>query len=94
MSEYEDSERNRSTGMFHQQPGCLGVLFLRSGDECLALTFWRDWEAVHRLKTSTSYLQASEFYRSSGMLVDEPSLEVFEVQGGFLAAPLLDAVGR
>lgn len=84
IAEYEQNERNRSTPMFRQQPGCLGVLFLRSCGNCFALSFWKDLESVEELKTSQSYLDASAFYSNSGMLLGEPSLEVFEVKGGFL----------
>lgn len=84
IGEYEENERNRSTPMFQKQPGCLGVLFLRSGESCFALTFWKDIESVEQLKTSQSYLEASAFYSNSGMLLGEPSLKVFEVKGGFL----------
>ena len=86
IAEYEENERQRSTPMFRKQPGCLGVLFLRSGENCFALTFWKDLESVERLKTSQSYLEASAFYSNSGMLLGEPSLQVFEVKGGFLEA--------
>jgi len=88
--EYEENERNRSTPMFRAQPGCLGVLFLRSGGESFALTFWRDIEAVERLKTSQSYLEASAFYADSGMLINQPSLQVFEVNGGFLDSAIAE----
>ena len=84
IAEYEENEQNRSTPMFHKQPGCLGVLFLRAGENCFALTFWKDLESVERLKTSQSYLEASAFYSHSGMLLGEPSLQVFEAKGGFL----------
>jgi len=84
IAEYEANERTRSTPMFRRQPGCLGVMFLRSGENCCALTFWKDLESVQALKTSTSYLEAAAFYSNSGMLVGDPSLEVFEVSGGFL----------
>ena len=73
--------------MFKEQHGCLGVLFLRSDDMCFALTFWKDLDAVERLKTSKSYLEASQFYEHSGMLIGEPSLQVFEVEGGFISFP-------
>jgi heme-degrading monooxygenase HmoA len=92
MAEYEENERNRSTPMFKQQPGCLGVFFLRSADDCLALTFWKDMDAVNKLKHSESYLQASAFYEQSGMFLGEPSLEVFEVKGGFLLSDLYDQI--
>jgi heme-degrading monooxygenase HmoA len=84
IGEYEENEQNRSTPMFRKQPGCLGVLFLRSGGDCFALTFWKDMEAVEQLKTSQSYQEASAFYSDSGMLIGQPSLQVFEVKGGFL----------
>lgn len=86
IAEYEENERNRSTPMFRQQPGCLGALFLRSGETCFALTFWKDPDSVKRLETSKSYLEASAFYSKSGLLLGEPSLDVFEVKGGFLNA--------
>lgn len=84
IAEYEENEKSRSLPMFHQQPGCLGVLFLRSSENCFALTLWKDRESVERLKTSQSYLEASAFYSNSGMLLEQPSLQVFEVKGGFL----------
>ena len=93
MGEYEENEGNRSTPMFRKQPGCLGVLFLRSGDDCFALTFWKDMEAVERLKTSKSYQAASSFYSDSGMLIGEPSLQVFEVKGGFLNSCIAENLG-
>ena len=83
MAEYEQNERNRSTPMFREQPGCLGALFVRCAETCAALTFWKDMNSVERLATSRSYLEASAFYSSSGMLIGAPSLEVFEVSGGF-----------
>jgi len=84
IAEYEENERTRSAPMFRRQPGCLGVMFLRSGENCCALTFWKDLESVEALKTSTSYLEAAAFYSNSGMLLGDPSLEVFDVSGGFL----------
>lgn len=93
MGEYEENERERSTPMFRKQPGCLGVLFLRSGDDCFALTFWKDKEAVERLKTSKSYEEASSFYSDSGMLIGEPSLRVFEVKKGFLDSHIAENLG-
>jgi heme-degrading monooxygenase HmoA len=84
IAEYEENEHSRSLPMFRQQPGCLGVMFLRSSENCFALSFWKDLESVEKLKTSTSYLEASEFYANSGMLIGDPSLKVFEVSGGFL----------
>jgi len=94
IAEYEENERNRSSPMFREQPGCLGVLFLRLGDECFALTFWNDWDAVNRLKVSKTYLETSAFYSDSGMLIGEPSLQVFEVKGGFLTAQLSENIQR
>jgi heme-degrading monooxygenase HmoA len=92
LATYEENERNRSLPMFKEQPGCVGVLFLRSEDTCFALTFWKDLDAVDQLKTSKSYLEASAFYELSGMLVGEPSLQLFEVKGGFFSLPLLETI--
>ena len=78
--------------MFEQQPGCLGALFLRSGNECIVLTLWRDKESVERLKTSKSYLDVITYYGASGVWVEEPSLQVFEVSSGFLAEGLAASV--
>lgn len=93
MEEYEENERERSSPMFRKQPGCLGVLFLRSGDDCFALTFWKDMGAVERLKTSHSYQKASSFYSDSGMLISEPSLQVFEVKEGYLDSRIAENLG-
>lgn len=93
IEEYEENERERSTPMFREQPGCLGALFLRSRDDCFALTFWKDMEAVERLKTSKSYQEASSFYSDSGMLMSEPSLQVFEVKEGYLDSRLAENLG-
>jgi hypothetical protein len=46
--------------------------------------FWKDLASTDWLTTSESYLEASAFYSNSGMLLGEPSLQVFEVKGGFL----------
>ena len=88
MAAYERNERERSLPMFKQQPGCLGALFLRADDMCFALTFWKDAGAVERLKSSKSYIDACTFYDQSGMLIGEPSLQVFEVRDGFLSPAL------
>jgi heme-degrading monooxygenase HmoA len=92
LAEYEENERNRSLPMFKEQPGCLGVLFLRSMGMCSALTFWSDRAAIEQLNSSKSYLDASRFYENSGMLEGEPTLQVFEVQGGYLGDYLLTMV--
>ena len=89
LATYEQNERDCSLPMFKEQPGCLGVLFLRSDEMCFALSFWKDADAVDRLKTSKSYLEACAYYEQSGMLIGDPSLQVFEVKDGFFS-PLLE----
>jgi hypothetical protein len=59
-------------------------VFLRSGEDCFALTFCKDMEAIERLNISKLYQETSAFYSDSGMLIGQPSLQVFEVKGGFL----------
>ena len=76
--------------MFKKLDGCLGVLFLRSRRSCFALSFWRDRKAVEALKDSKLYQETSEAYEESGMLVGNPSLEVFEAVLGFTTVGPLD----
>lgn len=83
MAEYEHNERNCSTPMFPEQPRCLGV-FSCVLERIFCSDIWKDWDAANRLKTSKSYLEASNFHSDSGMLVGEPSLQAFEVCGAFL----------
>jgi heme-degrading monooxygenase HmoA len=84
IAEFEENERNRSAPMFKQQPGCLGVLFLGTNDDCLVLSFWKDRNSVDALASSPSYRAVVDFYSSSGMLIGTPTLDVFELKSGFL----------
>jgi hypothetical protein len=80
--------------MFAELTGCLGVVFLRSEDLCCALSFWSDMNAVNALKQSELYVNTSQAYASSGMLVGTPTLQVLEAIGGFAADVLPQGIAR
>ncbi len=84
MEEYEEFEREISTPMFQQQPGVLGVLFLRSENDCVALSLWKDMDAVEALATSPTYLETVDRLLSTGLLRDKQTLEVLRVEGGLI----------
>ena len=93
LDEYARFEQERSLPMFREQRGLLGVLFLREGpDRAAALTIWEDRAAVEALGDSPSYQQTAAALMSSGLLVGEPSVDVFDVAGGELRTKLLAAV--
>jgi len=94
MEQYSQWERTRSLPMFKQQDGCLGVLFLRSGAFCFALSFWRDMNAVAKLGASELYLEISRAYEDSGMLIGKATLRVFEAVERFVAEDLTAVLDR
>jgi heme-degrading monooxygenase HmoA len=92
MPEYESFEREHSLPMFRKQAGFLGVLFLRSAEECAALTMWSGPPAVKALSTSESYRHTVRRLEATGLLKGEPSVEVFDVQGGWIRSEALAAM--
>ena len=84
IDEYERFERDESIPMFRQQPGFLGVLFLRTGDGCATLTLWKDDAAVQALDDSPSYRIAVEKIEAAGFLRGVPAVETFRVAYGAL----------
>lgn len=84
MAEYEHFEQTYSLPMFHQQNGCLGVLFLCTEKDCAALSLWENEQAIEQLATSPTYQATVRQLQSTGLLRGEQSVEVFEIQGGDL----------
>jgi heme-degrading monooxygenase HmoA len=85
LEEYARFEEERSLPMFCEQPGLIGVFFLREGeDRAAALTLWEDIAAVEALETSSSYLRAVEELVNTGLLIGGQAVDVFEVKGGRL----------
>lgn len=85
-SEYARFEREHSLPMFRQQPGCRGVLFVRSseGSGAAACSFWDDQEAIDQLAKSPTYQATVGRLRGTGLLTGTQSVEVFKVAGGAL----------
>ncbi len=95
LDEYARFERERSLPMFREQRGLVGVLFLREGpDRAVALTIWEDLAAVEALRDSVTYQHTAGALMESGLLMGEPSVELFEVHGGELRAQLLGALAQ
>jgi heme-degrading monooxygenase HmoA len=93
MAEYEEFERNVSLAMFNQQPGCLGVLFLRSREGCAALSLWRAESDIAALESSPTYQQTVARLMASGLLEGEQRIEIFDYAGGAADARLFDLIG-
>ena len=92
FEEYERFARERSLPMFRKQRGFIGVLFMRErADRAAVLTLWEDEKAVEELEASPTYRQTVEVILGSGLLANEQSVEVFEVQGGQVLARELAA---
>jgi heme-degrading monooxygenase HmoA len=93
--EYLRFERERCLPMLRRQPGFLGVLFVRQGeDRAASLTIWEDIGAVGPLASSPSYRRTARELEEGDLLAGEQSEEVFEVEGGNLRPEaLLGALG-
>ena len=85
--EYLAFAESRSRAMFRSQPGCLGVLFLKSGEEHAACSFWRSQADLDALAHSSSYRETRAAFEATGLLVGDATVRVYEVEGGSLAAP-------
>ena len=83
LEEYARFEEERSLPMFWEQPGLIGVFFLREGaDRAAALTFWEDMAAVEALATSPSYLRTVQELVDTGFLIGGQTVEILHVHGG------------
>jgi heme-degrading monooxygenase HmoA len=92
-AEYLAFAETRSRAMFLEQPGCLGVLFLRAeGDRHAACTFWRDADAIAALESSERYRATVAALTATGVLVAPQTVRVYEVEGGVLDARVLRAI--
>jgi heme-degrading monooxygenase HmoA len=78
---------NYSREMFLKQPGCLGVLLLRSADRVhAACTFWRDRSSAEALASSKTYKETVAGLHALGVLEGEATIQLFEVASGTLPA--------
>lgn len=60
------------------------MLFLGMQKDRAVLTIWRDLPSVEALAHSSTYQETSAQLNATGLLVGQTSVEVFEVQEGFL----------
>jgi heme-degrading monooxygenase HmoA len=69
IEEYRRFEWERCLPMLRRQPGFLGVLFLRQGeDRAASITIWEDRGAVEALASSPSYRRTVCELEESGLL--------------------------
>ena len=83
-AEYDSFARTRSLPMFERHDGFRGVLFARSSEQRVVITFWRDPEAAAALERSSDYLSTVEAIKAAGFLRPPQRLEVLEIQGSYL----------
>ena len=75
--------RTRSRAMFLEQPGCLGVLFLRDSPGMYRVcSFWEDRGGIDALANSTTYQQTVRGLIATDTLRGDASVELYEVMGG------------
>ena len=85
IGEYRSFEQERCLPMLRKQPGFLGVLFLQgSGCDAVSITIWEDRGTVEALESSPSYRKTTHELAKSGLLRGEQSVELLEVEGGYL----------
>ena len=85
LEAYRRFEAKECLPMLHRQPRLLGVLFLRQAEDREAsLTIWEDRGTVEALASSPSFRRTTRELEEGDLLAAEPSVEVFEVEGGAL----------
>ena len=73
--------------MFRQQPGCRGVVFAGSGEDCAVISFWENNDAVARLDSSPTYQEVAGGLLDANILRGDQRLEVFDAEIGFIDLP-------
>jgi heme-degrading monooxygenase HmoA len=86
--EYVAFAESHSRAMFRSQPGCLGVLFLKSGEEHAACSFWSSQADLDALAHSSSYRDTVAALRATGLLAGDTTVKVYEVEGGSLSSAI------
>jgi heme-degrading monooxygenase HmoA len=83
-AEYDRFAQQRSLPMFRRRPGLLGVLLTRSAGSRAVITFWADRAAADALDTSPDYRETVAAISAAGFLRPPQSVELLEVDGGWL----------
>jgi heme-degrading monooxygenase HmoA len=92
--EYREFAHSRSLPMFRAQPGFAGVLFAGQGSERVVITLWRDVAAAEALVRSEAYNATVAEIQATGFLRGDSSVEVLELEGGFLSGEAAIGCGR
>lgn len=86
--EYGQFEREYSAPMFREQPGCLGVFFVRlSASEAAACTIWRIQADIDRLPTDRRYQATVARLEATGLLTGSQQVEVAPIVHSWLSVP-------
>jgi heme-degrading monooxygenase HmoA len=85
-AEYDAFADTHSRPMFAALPGCLGALFLGTGEERFVLTLWADRGSIEALDTSALYRETVARFWATGVLREPQTVELFEVTGGTVNA--------
>lgn len=85
-AEYDAFANSRSLLMFRSLDGCLGVIFVRSGDRGYVLSLWRDAASVEALEHSELYRSTVNDIKGAGFLEEPQTTELVSLTGGFLSA--------
>lgn len=92
---YRRLERTQCLPMLYKQPGFLGALFLYEATSAGVLTLWEDSGSAEALSSSPSYRRLTRELTERGLLFGEPSVAVWDVQGGtFRLEAFADALGQ
>jgi heme-degrading monooxygenase HmoA len=81
--DYLQFANSASLEMFLDQPGCLGVLFLRGAEPAHAVcSFWSDAAAVDAFNRSARYAATVSDILATGALAGVQTVMTWEVEGG------------
>jgi hypothetical protein len=90
-AEYDAFAVTYSRPMFAALPGCLGALFLGTGEVRTVLSLWADRTSIDALDTSPFYRETVARFQATGVLREPQTVELFEVTGGTVSALALAA---
>jgi heme-degrading monooxygenase HmoA len=83
-SDYVEFARRHSLPMFRSQPGFKGVFFTAREEERAVITLWENIDALAALNASETYGHTVAAIEAAGFLRGEPTVEVLEIDDGFL----------
>jgi len=86
-AEYERFAMVESLPMFRAHRGFGGLMFGRSGPECVVITLWEDDAAADALDASPRYRETVARISSTGFLAGQSVVERFQVHGVDLPTP-------